>query len=130
MFNDRGLSQEANDAAQLYAWKFMKYITNGQANAEICVNGSEGYVPVRHSAYETAFFQEFMDEGERYAMCYKVVVDDVNSDAGYLVSPAFKGSAALRDECGSLLTAALNAANKEAIPALINTAVSNAMLKM
>ena len=130
MFNDRGLAPEVNDATQLYAWKFMKYITNGQANAEICVNGSEGYVPVRHSAYETAFFQQFMEEGERYAMCYKVVVDDVNSDAGYLVSPAFKGSAALRDECGSLLTAALNAANKEAIPALVNTAVSNAMLKM
>lgn len=130
MFNDRGLATEVNEATKLYAWKFMKYITNGQVNAEICVNGSEGYIPVRHSAYETAFFQEFMEEGERYAMCYKVVVDDVNSDAGYLVSPAFKGSAALRDECGSLLTAALNAANKEAIPALVNTAVSNAMLKM
>ena len=130
MFNDRGLSAEVNDATQLYAWKFMKYITNGQINAEICVNGSEGYVPVRHSAYETAFFQEFMEEGERYAMCYKVVVDDVNSDAGYLVSPAFKGSAALRDECGSLLTAALNAANKEAIPALVNNCVNNAALKM
>ena len=130
MFNDRGLSEEVNNATQLYAWKFMKYITNGQVNAEICVNGSEGYVPVRHSAYETAFFQEFMEEGERYAMCYKVVVDDVNSDAGYLVSPAFKGSAALRDECGSLLTAALNAANKEAIPALVNTCVNNAALKM
>ena len=130
MFNDRGLSPEVNEATQLYAWKFMKYITNGQVNAEICVNGSEGYVPVRHSAYETAFFQEFMEEGERYAMCYKVVVDDVNSDAGYLVSPAFKGSAALRDECGSLLTAALNAANKEAIPALVNTCVNNAALKM
>ena len=130
MFNDRGLATEVNEATKLYAWKFMKYITNGQVNAEICVNGSEGYIPVRHSAYETAFFQEFMEEGERYAMCYKVVVDDVNSDAGYLVSPAFKGSAALRDECGSLLTAALNAANKEAIPALVNTAISNAMLKM
>ena len=130
MFNDRGLAEDVNEATKLYAWKFMKYITNGQVNAEICVNGSEGYIPVRHSAYETAFFQEFMEEGERYAMCYKVVVDDVNSDAGYLVSPAFKGSAALRDECGSLLTAALNAANKEAIPALVNTAISNAMLKM
>ena len=130
MFNDRGLTKEQNDKLQLYAWKFMKYITNGQVNAEICVNGSEGYVPVRHSAYETKFFQEFMEEGERYAQCYKVVVEDVNSEGGYLVSKAFKGSASLRDECGSMLTAALNAANKEAIPALVTRAINNASLKM
>ena len=130
MFNDRGLDAEKNDTLQKYAWKFMKYITNGQVNAEICVNGSEGYVPVRHSAYETSFFQTFMAEGERYAQCYKVVVEDVNSEGGYLVSKAFKGSATLRDECGSMLTAALSAANKEAIPALVTRAINNASLKM
>lgn len=130
MFNDRGLSDEANNKLQLYAWKFMKYITNGQVNAEICINGSEGYVPVRSSAYETSFFQQFMAEGERYAKCYKVVVDEVNDKGGYLVSKAFKGSASLRDECGSMLTASLNATNKEAIPALVNRAINDASLKM
>ena len=130
MFNDRGLDKDVNEKAQRYAWKFMKYITNGQVNAEICVNGSEGYVPVRHSAYETSFFQDFMAEGERYAQCYKVVVEDVNSEGGYLVSKAFKGSASLRDECGSMLTAALTAANKDAIPALVERAINNASLKM
>lgn len=130
MFNDKGLDSATNDLAQTYAWKFMKYITNGQASAEICVNGSEGYIPVRNSAYETAFFQEFMEEGERYAQCYKVVVEDINTDAGYLISPAFKGSAALRNCCGTLLTAALNATNKEAIPALVTTAINDAKLKM
>ena len=130
MFNDRGLDKDVNEKAQRYAWKFMKYITNGQVNAEICVNGSEGYVPVRHSAYETSFFQDFMAEGEKYAQCYKVVVEDVNSEGGYLVSKAFKGSASLRDECGSMLTAALTAANKDAIPALVERAINNASLKM
>ena len=127
MFNDRGLSQEQNDRIQLYAWKFMKFITNGRVNAEICVNGSEGYIPVRYSAYETRFFQEFMEEGERYAMCYKVVVNDVKR---YLVSAAFKGSATLRNECGTMLTAALNAANKDAIPGLVTSAINNTKLKM
>ena len=130
MFNDRGLSKEQNDLNQLYAWKFMKYITNGRVNAEICVNGSEGYVPVRYSAYETRFFLEFMAEGERYAMCYKVVVSDVNSGGGYLVSAAFKGSATLRKECGGMLTAALNAENKDAIPALVTSAINSTKLKM
>ena len=130
VFNDRGLSNDANALAQKYAWKFMKYITNAQASAEICVNGSEGYVPVRNSAYETAFFQQFMEEGERYAQCYKVVVDDINSDAGYLVSPAFKGSASLRDEVGSALTASLNATDKNGISTALTRAINNALLKM
>ena len=130
MFNDRGLSQEQNDIIQLYAWKFMKYITNGRVNAELCVNGSEGYVPVRYSAYETRFFQEFMEEGERYAMCYKVVVNDVNRNGGYLVSKAFKGSATLRDECGSMLTASLNASSKNDLSTILDRAINNAKLKM
>ena len=54
----------------------------------------------------------------------------MNSEGGYLVSKAFKGSASLRDECGSMLTAALTAANKDAIPALVERAVNNASLKM
>ena len=127
MFNDRGLSQEQNDLIQLYAWKFMKYITNGRVNAEICVNGSEGYIPVRYSAYETRFFQEFMEEGERYAMCYKVVVNDVKR---YLVSAAFKGSATLRNECGTMLTAALSADSKNDLSGLVQSAINNTKLKM
>ena len=128
MFNDNGLSAADNEAAKLYGWKFMKYITNGQMNAEICVNGSEGYVPVRYSAYETSFFQTFMEEGEKYAQCYKVVVNDIDR---YLVSPAFKGSADLRDECGTMLTSVLrSAASKADIPAIVNKAINDAKLKM
>ena len=130
MFNDSGLSKEQNDQIQLYAWRFIKYLTNGKVNAEICVNGSQGYIPVRYSAYETRFFQEFMEEGERYAMCYKVVVNDVNNNARYLVSSAFKGSATLRDKCGTMLTAALNADSRDDLPGIVNGAISSAKLKM
>ena len=129
LFSDDGLSQEKNDKAQLYGWKFLKYITNGQVNAEICCNGSEGYVPVRTSAYESNFFQEYMEEEtNKYAQCYRVILNDININAGYLVSRAFKGSAALRDECGSLLTAAIQA-DKTAIDGLIGRCISNAKLK-
>ncbi len=129
IFNDDGLSSEKNTQTTLYAWKFLKYITNAQANAELCVNGSEGYAPVRYSAYETEFFQEFMEEGEQYAKCYDVIVNDINVNAGYLVSPAFKGSAALRDECGTLLTAAIKASDVAQIPGLIDRCISNARAK-
>lgn len=129
MFNNLSVSNEINQATKLYAWRFLKYITNGKVNAELCINGSEGYVPVRYSAYETEFFSAFIEEGERYAMCYKIVID-INSDAGYLVSPAFKGSAELRDQCGSLVTATFNATSKEEIPGLIQTAIDNTRQKM
>ena len=123
LFSDSGVSEAVNNATQLYAWKFMKYITNGQVNAELCINGSEGYVPVRYSAYETEFFQEFMAEGEKYAQCYQVVVDDISN---YLVTPCFKGSAKLREECGSLLTAALR--GDDTIDTLMQRAIDNATL--
>ena len=71
-----------------------------------------------------------MEEGERYAMCYKVVVNDVNTSGGYLTSAAFKGSATLRNECGTMLTAALTAENKDALSALVTRAINNSKLKM
>ena len=129
MFSDNGLSKELNEKTQLYAWKFLKYITNGQVNAELCINGSEGYIPVRLSAYETQIFQEFMEEGENYALCYQVVVDDINTEASYIVSPTFKGSATLRDECGTMLTSAIQRENKEDIETDMATCISNARQK-
>ena len=107
----------------------MKYITNGEVNADLCINGSEGYVPVRYSAYDTKVFEDFMVGGENYAKCFDVVVNEINVNCGYLVTDAFKGSAALRDACGTMLTAALKA-NKADIPGLIQQAIDAASLKM
>lgn len=129
LFSDRGLSEKVNEATQLYAWKFMKYITNGEVNAQLCIDGSEGYVPVRYSAYETAYFREFMEEGEDYAKCFEVVIQDVTNDGGFLVTDAFKGSAALRDEVGTLLTSSLRE-GKDKIRTNIATAIQNARMKM
>lgn len=129
LFSDDGLSEELNNKTQLYAWKFLKYITSSEVNAEMCCNHSEGYVPVRSSSYETAFFQEYMEEPtNRYADCYRVILNDININAGYLVSPAFKGSAALRDECGTLFTAAITNP-VDTIDGYITTAITNAKLK-
>ena len=126
LFNSTGLTPEVNSATLKYAWKFLKYVTNAAVNVDLCVNGSEGYVPVRYSAYETAQFLEFVDAGEEYAKCYKVVVNDIDD---YLVTDAFKGSAELRDQCGILLTGVCNAKDKNSIPGLIDQAVRNAKLK-
>ena len=127
MFHDNGLSAEVSAATELYTWKFMKYITNGEVNADLCTNGSEGYIPVRYSAYETSIFTSFMEEGEDYAACNKVVINDIRGK--YLVSPAFKGSASLRDNCGKLLTATLTA-SKDQIPSLLDEYINKATLNL
>lgn len=85
-----------------YAWEFCKYITNPDVNAKICVLGSEGYVPVRYSAYESAIYQQFMtDTSSAYVQTSKVLQDDINGH--YIVSPVFVGSSELRDQVGTIL---------------------------
>ena len=106
MFSDDSLSAENDAAAQYYAWKFMKYITNAQVNAELCINGSEGYIPVRYSAYETAIYQQFLREGEILADTAKILLNEI--DGNYYNTDVFIGSAQLRDQVGGIVTQVLN----------------------
>ena len=88
-----------------YAWKFIKFITNTDNNIELCVRGSEGYVPVRTSSYETEVYFEFLENGENYAKVANVVSNDI--DGNYLSTAVFKGSAKLRDQVGGIITSVL-----------------------
>ena len=79
----------------LYAWKFIKYITNAEVNAKQCTVNSEGYIPVRSSAYNTSTFTNFLKSDTDYVVVTKTVVNDI--DGRYFSSPVFKGSAELRN---------------------------------
>lgn len=98
MNNTKLTKQGKNEEAVLYGWKFIKYLTNPDVNAGLCTNNSEGYVPVRESAYNTSAFVSFMNSDTQYVKVAKVVVNEIQGN--YFVSPVFKGSAALRDQCG------------------------------
>ena len=68
-------SDADNDARVYYAWKFAKYITNPEVNAVLCVEDSQGYVPVRESAYETDDYLEFLsDDTNIYSSTAKIVM--------------------------------------------------------
>lgn len=97
---------EQNQLNTLYSWKFLKYLTNAEVNVDLCVRGSEGYIPVRESAFETDQFLDFLVEGEGYAETAMVLLDDIAGD--YLNTSVFKGSSKLRDEVGSIITTVLN----------------------
>ena len=98
-------SDEENDEKMRYAWQFAKFITNPVVNDYLCIYGSEGYLPVRYSAYETNEFLTFMEEGETYAESAKVLINDI--DGHYLNTDVFVGSAQLREQIGGALTQAL-----------------------
>lgn len=106
LLRNKGLSAEENDLRAKYAWMFIKYLTNPEVNVEMCIRGSEGYVPVRYSAYETEAYAYWLEEGEEYASTAQVVSNDIRDK--YLATPVFRGSAKLRDEVGSLLASALS----------------------
>ena len=102
-FNSSKLSAAENKATVEMAWMFAKYLTNPDANVFQCVYGSEGYTPVRYSAYETEDFQEFIsDEDDIFAKTGRLIVDVIRDS--YFNTAVFPGSAELRDQSGGILT--------------------------
>lgn len=100
------LSDEVNDQRMRWAWKFAKYITNPEQNVFMCIRGSEGYIPVRESAYETATYSTYLAEGDTLPVkSANVVINKING--AYFNSPVFTGSAQLRTQCGGIITQVL-----------------------
>ncbi len=107
LFNNLGFSTEKNELATLYGWKFMKYLTSTTCNVDM-IFGSQGYVPVRTSAFESPDYQEYLvNEGEDLAPAGAKVVYEVIKD-NYINTPVFKGSAVARKQVEGIVTQVLN----------------------
>lgn len=118
LINNPGDSQKDQEAKALYAWKFMKYLTNTDVNTELCIADSQGYIPMRESAYQTEEFAAFLEEGTIYAKAADVLLNDISGN--YIVGDTFKGSADLRDQVGNILASVVGGTN-------VSTAFSNAI---
>lgn len=130
LLNNATLQKDGtNDKAVLYGWKFIKYLTNGKVNAQICTNNSEGYMPIRNSAYTTTEFIEFMASKTEYVKVARVIVEDI--DNHYFVSHAFKGSATLRDQCGGAFADIMKSdGSASSIKNYLDKAITQTHLKM
>ena len=126
MLRNPALSNDVNDARNLYAWKFMKFLTNPDMNVRICITGSEGYVPIRYSAYESANFLDYLEIGEELAEVAKIVINDI--DGNYLNTAVFKGSATLRDQVGGILVTVFK--GDKSVSQAFTDAINNTKLKM
>ncbi len=119
-------SAEENALRCKYGFKLMKYLTNAQVNTEMCIRGSEGYMPVRQSAYETKLFLDYMEEGEDYAQTLKTCIDDINGK--YYNTATFPGSATLYDEVGGVFASVFK--DGKDITETLKRAISNTKTKM
>lgn len=119
---------DADGKKALYSYKFLKYITSADVNADLCVNGSEGYSPVRKSAYETEFYKTYLanEDGDFMPKVAKIVYEDIAGK--YFITPCFPGSATARDEVGGLLTQVF--LDEKTIDKAFEDAENNTKLKM
>lgn len=100
-------SNDPDGRKALYSYKFLKYLTGAEVNAELCVNGSNGYSPVRKSAYTTTMYSDYLasaadEEVDIRPTVAKVVYEDINEK--YFNTPCFSGSAKAREVVGGILT--------------------------
>ena len=108
-----------------YSWLFIKYITNPEANARMCIR-SNGYVPVRYSGYETATYQTFLgDENNILVKASNILQDDIQGN--YIVTPVFIGSAQLRDEMGTILNSSCPNEANFTVTQSFDRAINNAL---
>ncbi len=126
LLKNPGYSDSVNEARDLYAWKFIKYLTNDDINVELCTYGSEGYTPVRNSCYLTDEYLDYLEWGEEYADTAKVVVNDIGDH--YFTSAVFPGSATLRDQVGGIITEVL--LNHNSIEGAFDLAINQTKLDM
>lgn len=123
---NKGKDASANDACMYYAWQFAKYLTNPHNNVQLCIRGSQGYLPIRYSAYQTKNYVNYLQEGEIYAASAKVLINEI--DGKYYNAPCFPGSSQLRDAVGGIITQCLTG-NKQ-VSAAFNDAIAQAKTSM
>ena len=119
--NNKGYSKEKNDLVFKYSWKLYKYLTNEYNNTVLCVNHSEGYVPVRESCYRSEIWGEFIGGGTNYALAASVVKNVIGDN--FISSLVFNGSASYRDYVGGLIGDVMT--KNDSITSLLDTCVNN-----
>ena len=131
LLHNKKLSSEDDRKAIEYGWKFLKFLTNAENNAYLCANFSEGYVPVRTSAYETEEWLGYYNASTAYTAVTHTVVQDINGN--YFSTPVFTGSSELRDQLGGCFADIMKLGKNPSetqIKGLVDTAIANAISKM
>ena len=95
LLKNSSIREEVDNKKNRYGWEFIKYITSPTNNVDLTMQ-SQGYVPVRKSAYETEDYKLLLDSTDYSAEVAKTVIHEINGN--YFNYPVFKGSAEARNQ--------------------------------
>jgi len=118
---------EAQNAMETkYAFKLLKFLTQADNNASLCTKGTEGYLPVRESAYYTDAYIDFISGGGYIAKTAEVVTDQIQGS--FLSTACFKGSSELRTQVTGMVSSIL--LNMATVTEAVDKAISETVKKM
>lgn len=115
-------SKSEADTKKLYGWKLLKFLTGASNNVELCVSGSEGYIPVRKSSYSDPIYFDFIENGGGYADVANVINNDIQGS--YFNTAVFKGSSTLREQVGGIITNLLSSTSTLSVTAAFDNAIN------
>lgn len=125
LLNSSGIDSATNAKRIEYGWKFIKYITNTENSASLCLD-SNGYIPVRSSSFESEDYSSYLKLDDFLPRCADVVYSNINGK--YLNYPVFKGSATARDEVGGIITQVF--LDKKTVDKAFEDAYNNTLIAM
>lgn len=104
---DTSVSNEVNELRLKYAWKFYKYLIMPNTNVALTVNDSQGYVPIRKSAYATPAWGKVIspdtEAGEEITYFTHTANIVQSIDYHFYNTKVFKGSDKYRDNVTTLV---------------------------
>lgn len=99
---DMGLLKTGTIQQQLASWLFLKYITNTENTADWSIKTN--YLPVRTSAYESAIYQEFLNNPTVSQLNNSLVANAIYQQVDYMFfEPAFMYASLVRTKVGTAL---------------------------
>jgi multiple sugar transport system substrate-binding protein len=103
--------QPGKEQQMIAAWLFVKFMLQAEKTAEFAL--ASGYAPVRHSAYETDVWQDYvanikttepMTQAQATAKLIKEAIDMFrNNEEIFFTSAVFNLSSKTRDEVGAMI---------------------------
>jgi len=117
---------EQNAMETKYAFKLLKFLTQPENNAALCTKGTEGYLPVRESAYYSDAYIDFIGGGGYIAQTAQVVTDKI--DGNFLSTACFKGSSELRTQVTGMVSSVL--LGMETVTNAVTKAINETIAKM
>lgn len=93
----------------LASWIFLQYLTTEEV--QVSFASTEGYSPVTNTAINSKDFQDFLSSDTTYSVQRDAILNVIEYKDSTFTTPAFLGSALVRDEVGKIINKASNGKN-------------------